>query len=208
MLRLVQQTNKHWLTNSSRTTTASARKCFSHYMSTAAETETVTPTPNSLFNSLEDEIDDANERYENALEVIETPNCGWGVRALKKFSKHEKVMASKALAVVPRDAHSLQKDWDKHILVDLPTRFMNHSCEANVGIKDNSEGAYDFFALEEIEEGEELFWDYEQAEYGSLGGFQSCMCGAPKCRGLMKGFKESGDTIKEQYGSYYANYLK
>ena len=205
MLRLVQS-NKHWLTNS-RTTAASARKCFSHYMSTT-KTEKATPTPNSLFNSLEDEIDDANKRYENILEVIETPNCGWGLRARKTFFKDEKVMSAKALAVVPRNSHSLQKDWDKHILVDLPTRFINHSCEANVGIKDNSEGAYDFFALEEIEEGEELFWDYEQAEYESLGGFQSCMCGVPKCRGLMKGFKDSGDTIKEQYGSYYANYLK
>eukprot|EP00586_Coscinodiscus_wailesii_P020947 CAMPEP_0172494326 /NCGR_PEP_ID=MMETSP1066-20121228/45227_1 /TAXON_ID=671091 /ORGANISM="Coscinodiscus wailesii, Strain CCMP2513" /LENGTH=177 /DNA_ID=CAMNT_0013265217 /DNA_START=208 /DNA_END=741 /DNA_ORIENTATION=- len=174
----------------------------------AEETGTATPTPNTLFDSLEDEIDDANKRYTNIVKVVETPDCGWGVRASRTFSKHEKVMTAKALAVTARDAHTLQKDWDKHVLVDLPSRFINHSCEANVGIKDNSLGAYDFFALEEIKEGEDMFWDYETAEYEPLGGFQNCKCGALKCRGLMKGFKDSGNTIKKQYGSYYANYLK
>ena len=117
-------------------------------------------------------------------------------------------MRVKTLVVTSSDSHSLQKYWDEHILVDLPTWFINHSCKTNVGIKDNSEDTYDFFALKETEEGEELFWDYELAVYKSLGGFQFCMCRVPKCRGLMNGFKDSGDTIIEQYGSYYANYLK
>ena len=42
--------------------------------------------------------------------------------------------------------------------MDLPARFINHSCEANVGITDNNLGAFDFYAIMSIRQGEELTW--------------------------------------------------
>lgn len=84
---------------------------------------------------------------------------------------------------------------------------MNHSCDGNMGIQDNDTGAYDLYALREIKEGEELLVDYESFEY-EIKGFDHCMCGSEKCRGSVGGFKENGAAIKEQYGNYYANYLK
>jgi hypothetical protein len=42
--------------------------------------------------------------------------------------------------------------------MDLPARFINHSCEANVGIKDNNLGAFDFISLVQVSRGDELTW--------------------------------------------------
>ncbi len=55
-------------------------------------------------------------------------------------------------------AYSIQIDSDKHILLDLPARFLNHSCDPNVGVKGeetlNEWGAVDFVALKDIGVGE------------------------------------------------------
>ena len=75
-------------------------------------------------------------------------------------------MRSRALSVsTVRDAHSVQTGWDQHVTIDLPARFVNHSCEANVGIFGNELGAFDFFALKEIEPVGELLWDYTTSEW-------------------------------------------
>ena len=52
--------------------------------------------------------------------------------------------------------------------MDLPAVMINHSCDANVGIKDNELGAYDFIAIKHIKDNEELTWDYGCAEYSVL----------------------------------------
>ena len=49
--------------------------------------------------------------------------------------------------------------------MDLKAILVDHSCDANSGVTDNEAGAYDFVALRRIDVGEELFWDYECAEY-------------------------------------------
>ena len=46
----------------------------------------------------------------------------------------------------------------EQVFMDLPARFINHSCEANVGIRDNNAGAFDFLALQPVLRGEELTW--------------------------------------------------
>ena len=161
----------------------------------------------STFESIDDEIKDANERCAGNVGIHTTSDRGWGLLASKSFSKGDKIFTTNAIATVPRDSHSLQKGWDTHVRIDLPGRFMNHSCDGNMGIQDNDTGAYDLYALREIKEGEELLVDYESFEY-EIKGFDHCMCGSEKCRGSVGGFKENGAAIKEQYGNYYANYLK
>ena len=157
--------------------------------------------------SAQDEVDDANNRYTNQLQIRQTSDCGWGVLAAKSFTKGEKILTTNALATIPRDTHTLQKDWDKHVMIDAPGRLINHSCNGNIGVQDNNVGAYDFFALREIPKGEELFWDYETTEH-EIKGFDKCICGDAKCRGSIGGFKKHGDKIKAQYGKYYASYLQ
>ena len=85
--------------------------------------------------------------------------------------------------------------------MDLPAQFLNHSCDPNIGVTTTSnEGqSYDFIALRDIPEGEEVRFDYETTEY-EVGAFEDCMCGVESCRGTIKGFKYSKDVILKKYG--------
>ena len=106
------------------------------------------------------------------------------------------------------DSHSVQTGWKKHVQVDLPTRFINHCCSANVGLENNDKGAYDFFALSKIEAGTELVWDYETSEY-EITYDGPCLCGSPVCRGKLKGYKYHGSQVEAMYGTkHIAGYLK
>ncbi len=85
--------------------------------------------------------------------------------------------------------------------MDLPAQFLNHSCDPNIGValKLNEGGSYDFVALRDIPEGEEVRFDYETTEY-PVGAFEDCMCGVESCRGVVKGFKYCRDVILRKYG--------
>lgn len=85
--------------------------------------------------------------------------------------------------------------------MDLPAQFLNHSCDPNIGVVKelNEGGSYDFVALRDIEEGEEVRFDYETTEY-EVGAFADCKCGADICRRNIKGYKYNKDVILEQYG--------
>lgn len=80
-----------------------------------------------------------------------------------------------------------------------PTRFINHSCAPNLRIiacvTDYAEKyLHDlaFFALEDIEPGQELTFDYVDADEGEdqidpelLKDMTKCLCGADECRGYL-----------------------
>jgi hypothetical protein len=158
--------------------------------------------------TVEDEIGEANKRCSGIVSVQGTADRGWGLRAERSIQKSEFIFGSRALSVIPeRNDHSIQTGWTTHVIMDLPGRFINHSCDANVGIKDNDLGAFDFFAICDIKKGDELLWDYETSEYLSVS-VPTCLCGSPKCRGGLKGFKYNSNVIKEQYGNYYPQYLR
>jgi hypothetical protein len=180
------------------------------------------------FND-EQQHNEANERYLNILNINGTPNKGYGLFALKDFHIGDLIMTSgrSAKITTTRCSHSVQIDWNKHILMDLPAILINHSCNANVGIRNHNtttttnnddddddddehaatDGGYDFWAIRPIIKGEELTWDYEATEWELSTPFR-CNCGSKNCRHILKGFKHNGDIIQKQYGEYYANYLK
>ena len=95
---------------------------------------------------------------------------------------------------------------DTHVHMDLPGRLINHSCRANLGIRDNSMGAFDFYVVgsngQGIRCGDELTFDYESSEFVSVS-IPECMCGADGCRGRLKGFKHNGDKVLDLYGEQY-----
>jgi hypothetical protein len=124
------------------------------------------------------------------------------------FRPGELVMRGKAMQVSSEPcSHSVQTDWDRHVIMDLPARYINHSCDASVGIRANDFGAFDFFALRRIDKGQELLWDYETSEYKISSAFR-CTCGASNCRGVLKGYEFHEETVRERYGNYIADYLK
>ena len=72
--------------------------------------------------------------------------------------------------------------------------FMNHSCNANVYCPpvDRMEDmlSYDAIAVLDIHPGDEIACDYASFDYECDGHeIPQCGCGAPNCRGEMKGFK-------------------
>jgi len=151
----------------------------------------------------------ANQKYKGILQIKDSPNKGLGLFASRDFDVGDLVMSSKpAVTTTTRDSHTVQIDWDRHILMNLPAVLINHSCDANVGVRNNSTNdAYDFWAIRPIAEGEELTWDYEASEWELSTPFD-CGCGSANCRGRLQGFKVNGDIIKQRYGEYYADYLK
>lgn len=59
------------------------------------------------------------------------------------------------------------------------TQFINHSCRPNCSVR-IIRGHILFFALRDIEPGEEILLDYEQSYHSDR---KLCNCGAPGCRG-------------------------
>ncbi|MFN0108205.1 MAG: SET domain-containing protein [Blastocatellia bacterium] len=59
------------------------------------------------------------------------------------------------------------------------TQFINHSCQGNCRLT-AVKGHLLFFALRDIEPGEEIVLDYEESWHDDE---KRCRCGAPNCRG-------------------------
>lgn len=128
--------------------------------------------------------------------------------ALTTFQPGDLVMRGTAIAASPmQSSHSVQVDWNWHAEMDLPAAFINHICnQANVGVRPNDVGAYDFYALHRVDEGQELLWDYETTEY-QIKAF-SCLCGSSTCRGELKGFQAHKEQVMKAYGKHFiAPYL-
>jgi len=156
-----------------------------------------------------EEINEANERCRGEVEIRLTDDHGWGLIALKDYKPNDKVIVGRALRIEPEQGtHTIQTDWDKHVFMDLPARYVNHVCGiANLGIRDNEYGAYDFYAIQDIQAEEELRWDYECTEY-QIPNFK-CTCGSPLCRRHLKGYRSNGSRVRAVYGDQYiAEYLK
>lgn len=133
---------------------------------------------------------------------------GYGLFARHALDKGQMVMSATALEVhtIPT-SHTIQTDWNRHVTMDWPAILVNHSCQANLGIQSNDHGAYDFVALEDIPEGDEVTWDYETSEYEMAEAF-SCSCGSPMCRGILQGFRGNGPVVIAAYGrEHVAPYL-
>ena len=159
--------------------------------------------------SIDEEVEQVNGSQDLVKVQKTSDGRGWGVFANRNFQRGDLVMESRVLSQFQEPtSHSIQIDWNKHVEVDLPSRFVNHRCsDANVGIRPNRHGAYDFMALRSILEDEEVLWDYAASEYKVTESF-CCSCGSPECRGLMRGYKFHGDLVKASYGEQFiAPYL-
>lgn len=132
---------------------------------------------------------------------------GFGVFATHTFDPGEVVIAARKVRELPRrTSHSLQIGWDRHIEVDLPARLVNHSCDPNVGIRDNDCDAYDFVALTDIAADEEITWDYAASEWVSIA-VPTCRCGSASFRGASLGYQYLSPRQTAGLHGYTARYL-
>ena len=80
--------------------------------------------------------------------------------------------------------------------------FSNHSCEPNIGVR----GQVVFVALRDIAAGEELTHDWattDDDEYEL-----ACRCGAPTCRGILRGKDWQRPDLQEKYRGHISWYLE
>ena len=178
-------------------------------MSTPAVMRTMTTFTSAADVVTKDAIEKVNQ-VQTDVEIKKTPDGrGWGLYARKgrTIQPGHRVFRGKGLSKSnKRCVHSVQTSWEEHTIMDLPAILVNHSCDANLGIKKNDIGAYDFYAIKPIASGEEFLWDYETVE-AEISGWK-CTCGTAKCRGHLKGFQAHGPQILENYGEeYVAPYL-
>ena len=141
-------------------------------------------------------------------------DIGLGVFANRDFKKGELVVRSSGKVISCQTEHSIQLDWDRHLDVDPPARYMNHSCNPNLGIRTNGNGFPDFVAMRDIKKGEELTWDYAMSEWThyersdpALDFDLTCRCGAKNCRGKFGYYSELPDELKERYKGFISDYL-
>ncbi len=112
---------------------------------------------------------------------------GRGVVATGNFKKGDEILKIDDSNVIT-DISKLTKkelDWrdflehDKTVLMKVPERHINHSCDPNTYVK-TIEGIRRVIAMRNIKKGEEITYDY--AVNGSGGVPWKCHCGSKVCR--------------------------
>lgn len=128
-------------------------------------------------------------RQHGKISVKNSPIHGRGVFATALIREGETAVSwenTREITVAERETLSpaervyVDIQDGKILLVGEPERFVNHACEANTRA-----GVQCDIAVRDIEIGEEVTADYSQY-YISAGHF-SCSCGAPGCRGIVRG---------------------
>ena len=85
----------------------------------------------------------------------------------------------------------------------VPFRYINHSCEPNVGFKTPQRA----HALRDIGEGEELTIDYSTIEYVAQWKIR-CHCRAKSCRGTIRAIQYLPPRLYKQYCPYIPKFLQ
>lgn len=137
---------------------------------------------------------------------------GRGVFAARPFRQGERVLEVTGELMKTRTIYTIQIDRDLHIEPHEPTKYLNHSCEPNLGVKMNRAGLPDFYALRDIDAGEHLTFDYAMTEYVLTEMEQNqervqFACGAATCRGYLGSYRELSPDVKRRYAGFIADYL-
>ena len=88
--------------------------------------------------------------------------------------------------------YSVQVDVDLHVDAEPDPehegryplwRFLNHACAPNCRVVGRA-----LRAIAPIKKGDEITFDYDATEYDMASPFR-CLCGAPACRGTIRGYR-------------------
>ena len=108
-------------------------------------------------------------------------------------------MEGKVLKEMPYNtSHTTQVGINRWILREELAQKVNHSCDPNVGYRDNLNGGMDYFAFKDIHHGDEIVGDYAMGNY-KVDHMPPCKCGALQCRGKITGWKDLPQDIKILY---------
>lgn len=137
-----------------------------------------------------------------------------GVFAVKPIKKDE-VIAVWGGEIMTRDQFSrlpeeyrrltLQVEEEQFVagISDDPADFINHSCNPNAGLS----GQIVLVAMRDIAPGEEVCFDYAMTDGSDYDVFD-CECGAPNCRGRVRGTDWRTPELWDRYRGYFIPYLQ
>lgn len=94
----------------------------------------------------------------------------------------------------PTGENTFQIGKDEYVYPLYPSRYLNHSCSPNAGLKDDIQ----VIALRQISPGEEITFDYSTTML-ERDWELACRCGAPNCRGTVRDF----DFLPKKLQSHY-----
>ncbi|KAH7405785.1 hypothetical protein DE146DRAFT_609129 [Phaeosphaeria sp. MPI-PUGE-AT-0046c] len=143
-------------------------------------------------------------RYDYGVEVLDTVERGYGVRAMRMFDPHQIIVEYAGEIITQSECERRMKQvykkdkcyylmsFDNKMIIDATrgtiARFVNHSCEPNCEMIKwtvNGEPRMALFAGSRgIITGEELTYDYNFDPF-SQKNIQQCRCGTESCRGVL-----------------------
>lgn len=138
----------------------------------------------------------------------------YGVYAVAPIQKGEmiamwggEVVTQKTFETLPERLRRLSIQVEEALfLVALnegPSDYVNHSCEPNGGLS----GQIELVALRDIAVGEEITFDYAMSDGSDYDEFE-CECGAPACRGTVRGTDWRNPALWEKYAGHFSPYLQ
>jgi hypothetical protein len=144
------------------------------------------------------------------VEVRAAGEKGFGVFAASSIRRHQFITPCVGRVVtsanLPRDHSALQVGTDLWIASpgDALDDWINHSCEPNIGFVT---GQPVFFALRNIEMGEELAWDYSSS-LTEPGWRLRCRCQSSRCRRVVKSFVELAEEDQSRLLPVSLRYIR
>ncbi|KAH9868240.1 hypothetical protein J1614_007312 [Plenodomus biglobosus] len=143
-------------------------------------------------------------RYDYGVEVVDTQDRGFGVRAMRTFEPHQIIVEyageiitqweceRRMKQVYKKDKCYYLMSFDNKMIIDATrgtiARFVNHSCEPNCEMIKWTVGGEPRMALfagsRGVMTGDELTYDYNFDPF-SQKNIQVCRCGTESCRGVL-----------------------
>lgn len=138
----------------------------------------------------------------------------YGVYAVEPIPKDEllamwggEVVTQETFETLPERLRRLSIQVEENLfLVALnegPGDYVNHSCDPNGGLS----GQIGLVAMRDIARGEEITFDYAMSDGSDYDEFQ-CECGAPNCRGTVRGTDWRNPALWEKYAGHFSPYLE
>ena len=114
------------------------------------------------------------------------------VRAARPFAPGDLLLLLRGRLCAQPTRHTIQVDDDLHLEGEPAAlwRYLNHACAPNAGIRDR-----ELLAIAPIAAGDEITFDYDTTEWDMASPF-ACACGAPACRGVVRGFRHLGASAR------------
>lgn len=147
------------------------------------------------------------------LLVTKSKLCdGQGLFTLMEINKNKIIAEVKGRMIYGdltniHNPYALQLDFNKYIIPNNITRYINHSCNPNCKIEISNKKVY-LKSIRNISAGEELTYDYNTTEYDMGIDQFECQCGSNNCIGKVKGFRYLPLQRRLMLRDYLLPYLK